>query len=228
MDYVTIKSYQNGLKLHIKDAPFEEIAEEITSKFESSRQFFGKAKLALSLSGKILLPEEEAQIIDIIHLHSDLKIIALIGKEDELDTLFAQAVSDYEYRNPASDTALPKGSIYTGTLRAGQELFLNETVVVLGDVNHGAKIETTGDVIVLGSLLGEVKAGRDDENGHFVAALEMSPERLKIGTVKYKRKPEKRFWPDSNKNSPKIASLQNNEIVIRPITKETLGEIVLH
>ena len=226
MDYVTIKSYQNGLALHIKDAPFDEILAEIEAKFKNSRQFFGKAKLALSLTGMALSSDEEIQIIDCIHLHSDLRIIALIGKGDKFDDLFTQTIKEYEYRNPANHTTLPKGSIYSGTLRTGQELILNESIIVLGDVNHGAKIETTGDIIVLGAIYGDVKAGRDDESGHFIAALEMAPERLRIGTVKYKKRTEKRFWPDSNKNSPKIAALQEHEIVVKPITKETLGEII--
>jgi len=226
MEFVTIKSYQNGLALHIKEGAFQDILDEIITKFQSSRQFFGNTKLALSLSGMQLTPLEEAQIVDAIHLNSDLKIISLIGRDDDLDVLFNQTMDEYLYRNPVQEAVLPRASIYHGTLRTGQELMVNETLLVLGDINHGAKVDAGGDVIVLGSLLGIVHAGKNSDEAHFVAALEMAPDKLRIGDVKYKKKPEKRFWPDSNKNAPKIAALQDQEIVMQPITKETLGEIL--
>ena len=103
------------------------------------------------------------------------------------------------------------------------------SVIILGDVNQGARIFSRKDVIVLGALLGEVHAGvgAEDKSHHFVCALEFSPEKLKIGSYKYKKKPEKRLWPDSYKKSPKIAALQGEEIIVKPVTKELLGQIIV-
>ena len=50
---------------------------------------------------------------------------------------------------------------------------------------------------------------------------------LKIGSYKYRKKPSKHFWPDSYKKLPKIATLQGGEIIVKPVTKELLGQIIV-
>ena len=65
--FVTIKSYQHGFALYIKEnASFEKVLEEIKQKFSGSRQFFGSAKVSFSLEGMELTPEQEFEIVDAI------------------------------------------------------------------------------------------------------------------------------------------------------------------
>ena len=64
-------------------------------------------------------------------------------------------------------------------------LEIESSVVIIGDVNPGAVIAAKKDIVIIGGLYGEAYAGADGEEGHFVVALEMSPEKLKIGDVKY-------------------------------------------
>lgn len=221
-----LKSYRKGLALHIEpEAEFETLLTELKEKFRSSRAFFGNMQVGLALSGKELTTEEEDAILDVIEENSDLQIVCLIGEDDKiqylLDDAFAENVS------PAQNESETDGHFYRGTLKKGQSLETEHSVIILGDVSQGAKIFSRKDVIVLGSLLGEVHAGvgAEDEDNHFVCALEFSPEKLKIGSHKYKKKPEKRFWPDSYKKTPKIATLQGDEIIVKPVTKELLGLI---
>ena len=66
--YVTIKSYQHGFALYLKeDAEFDQILNEIETKFSGSRQFFGSAKVSISLEGMELTEEQEMDIITLIH-----------------------------------------------------------------------------------------------------------------------------------------------------------------
>ncbi|MGQ0600150.1 MAG: septum site-determining protein MinC, partial [Anaerolineales bacterium] len=53
-------------------------------------------------------------------------------------------------------------------------------VVVLGDVNPGAEIVASGDVIVWGRLRGVVHAGAEGDAGAVVCALDLAPTQLRI------------------------------------------------
>lgn len=223
----TLKSYPKGLALRIRpDAEMETLLSELREKFENSRQFFGNMQVGLALSGKELTEEEEDQILDAIEGSSDLQIVCLIGEDERIEYLLEEA---FEEGIPTEKDPGPEGQFYRGTLKKGQSLETEHSVIILGDVNPGAKVFSQKDVIVLGALLGEVHAGigAEDADAHFVCALEFSPEKLKIGSYKYKKKPEKHFWPDSYKKSPKIAALQEGEITVKPVTKELLGQLAV-
>ena len=56
-----------------------------------------------------------------------------------------------------------------------------------------------------------------------IVALEMEPERLKIGDFKYKTNAKQSKWGIHPKVQPKIAHLKNGKIVFDPLTKELLG-----
>lgn len=223
----TLKSYRNGLALHIRpEAEMDTLLSEIKEKFESSRQFFGSTQVGLALSGKELTQDEEDAILDVIEENSDLQIVCLIGEDEKIQYLLDEA---FEESRPTEEGRGEDGQFYRGTLKKGQSLETEHSVIILGDVNPGARVFSSKDVIVLGTLFGEVHAGigSEEEEGHFVCALEFSPEKLKIGSHKYRKKPEKRLWPDSYKKLPKMATLQGGEIIVKPVTKELLGQITI-
>ena len=66
-------------------------------------------------------------------------------------------------------------------------------------------------------------AGGNGRDGHYVVALEMEPEKLKIGDFKYKNSGRQIKWGLRPKVQPKIAYVKNNRIVFEPLTKELLG-----
>jgi len=72
-----------------------------------------------------------------------------------------------------------------GTLRSGQKVETEHSVLVFGDVNSGAEIVAGGDVIVLGNLRGVAHAGAYDEKGggRVIFALHLEPTQLRIGAV---------------------------------------------
>lgn len=76
-----------------------------------------------------------------------------------------------------------------GPLRSGQVIRYRGNVVILGDVNPGAQVVATGDVIVLGALRGVAHAGADGHRGAVVAALRLCPTQLRIADL-VRRAPE--------------------------------------
>lgn len=219
---VVIKSFQNGISVYLKeDLPFEELLSEIAFKFRESSNFFKDAKMAISLEGRKLSEEEERVILDTICENSNLHIVCLVGKDDESNQKYLRAIQQLEYRKEEEGNA---GQFYRGTLKNGQVLETESSIVILGDVYPGSTIVSTKDIVILGGLFGKAYAGGNGSDGHFVVALEMSPEKLQIGDFKYK--PTKQMkWSIKPKVQPKIAYVKDNKVVMEPITKELLSDL---
>ena len=217
---VIIKSFQNGISVYLnEEIPFPELLEEVIFKFRESRNFFKNAKMAISLEGRSLSDEEERIILNAICDNSDLHIVCLVGKDEEKNQNYLKAIQQLEYRNSEEDN---EGHFYRGTLKNGQILETESSIVVLGDVYPGSTIVSTKDIVILGGLFGKAYAGGNGSGGHFIAALEMEPERLKIGDFKYKNNNRQTKWGIRSKVQPKIAHVKNDKIVMEPLTKEIL------
>ncbi|GAC1411534.1 MAG: hypothetical protein NVSMB64_21410 [Candidatus Velthaea sp.] len=87
---------------------------------------------------------------------------------------------------PQTPAAAPSGvsTLYhRGTLRGGQALHNLGNIVVIGDVNPGAELIASGDIVVFGALRGVAHAGAQGDAGARVIALEFAPTQLRIATM---------------------------------------------
>ncbi|WP_337405441.1 septum site-determining protein MinC [Suilimivivens sp.] len=222
---VIIKSFPNGIVLHLSEADtFEEILQETAIRFRESRDFFKDAKMALSIKGRKLTEEEENTLLNIISENSDIHILCLVSDDEDTDRMFIKAISETDFSEDGNGNSA--GQFYKGTLKNGEVLETEYSIVILGDVYPGSAIISARDIIVLGGLYGEAYAGGNGSDGHYVAALEMSPEKLKIGDFKYHAK-EKSKWGIKPKVQPKIAYVKNKKIVMDSLTKELLSDMPL-
>ena len=222
---VIIKSFPNGIVLHLSEADtFEEILQETAIRFRESRDFFKDAKMVLSIKGRKLTEEEENTLLNIISENSDIHILCLVSDDEDTDRMFIKAISETDFSEDGNGNSA--GQFYKGTLKNGEVLETEYSIVILGDVYPGSAIISARDIIVLGGLYGEAYAGGNGSDGHYVAALEMSPEKLKIGDFKYHAK-EKSKWGIKPKVQPKIAYVKNKKIVMDSLTKELLSDMPL-
>lgn len=222
---VIIKSFPNGIVLHLSEADtFEEILQETAIRFRESRDFFKDARMALSIKGRKLTEEEENTLLNIISENSDIHILCLVSDDEDTDRMFIKAISETDFSEDGNGNSA--GQFYKGTLKNGEVLETEYSIVILGDVYPGSAIISARDIIVLGGLYGEAYAGGNGSDGHYVAALEMSPEKLKIGDFKYHAK-EKSKWGIKPKVQPKIAYVKNKKIVMDSLTKELLSDMPL-
>lgn len=220
---VIIKSFPNGLSIFLdSELPFSQLLEEIAVKFSESANFFKDASMVLSFEGRVLSDQEERQIVDIISANSRLKIVCIMGKDEETERNFVKALQQLSFHQEVMENA---GQFYKGTLKDGQILETENSIIVLGDVYPGACIISSKDIVVLGGLYGQAYAGGNGEEGHFVVALEMSPEKLEIGDFKYKTSEKQSKWSIKPKIQPKIAFVNDARVKIEPITKELLNDL---
>jgi septum site-determining protein MinC len=95
----------------------------------------------------------------------------------------------------------PATLYHRGTLRGGQALQQVGNIVVVGDVNPGAELIASGDIVVFGSLRGTAHAGAQGDPKARVIALELTPTQLRIATyiaaggdpARREREPEEAF-----------------------------------
>ena len=83
-------------------------------------------------------------------------------------------------------------------------------VTVIGDVNPGAEIVASGDIVVWGRLRGVAHAGADGNDEAIVCALDLEPMQLRINdkiAITPKRK---------GKAQPEVARVIDNQVIAEP------------
>ena len=219
-DCVLIKSFPNGISLHLdEEASFDEILKEIAYKFSEARNFFGNATMALSIDGRKVTGAEEIRILDTIKKNSNLNIACIVGKDEATNKSFIKALAHMEKRLSGGED----GQFFKGSLKNKEVLETENSIIVLGDVYPGSAVISAKNIIILGGLYGEAYAGGNGGQDSFVAALEMEPERLKIGDFKYKPNTKQSKWGIRPKVQPKIAYVKNGKIIFEMLTKDLLS-----
>lgn len=74
-------------------------------------------------------------------------------------------------------------TIHRGTLRSGDHLEVNGSLLVLGDVNPGARVSAAGDVRIWGRLRGVAHAGSGGNQQARIVALQLRPLQLRIASA---------------------------------------------
>ena len=244
---VIIKGNKYGFQIVLNPTlPFEELLHEVAEKFKESTGFFDfNRPIAVSFEGRDLTQGEQNLLVDTIVDNSGLNIHYIIDGAKAVETQFEQLLSEAEEEKAQEEAAeeisdiidFPEnrigknGQFYRGTLRSGQKIEVDGSIVILGDINPGAQIIAGGNVVVLGCLKGTVYAGYPDDKGAFVASLMMEPMQIQIGSCiarspDQKGKSKKTLKKKNQKQlEAKLAFVENDNIFIETITRSLISEI---
>ncbi len=217
---VVIKGFKAGIILVLNpDASYETLKKDIADKFKASAAFFGEAAKAVSFKGRDLTDEQKMEIVDIIQANCSLSILCIMEDDPETEAAFQKTIErklEQDYSNT--------GQFYKGNLRSGQVLDVETSIIIIGDIKPGAKVISKGNVIILGSLKGNVYAGAAGNTNAFVVALDMRPVQIRIADTIARA-------PDNPEKTPgnqtKIAFLDNGNIYIEPLDKDVMSDIRL-
>ncbi len=114
--------------------------------------------------------------------------------------------------------APPSMLYHTGTLRGGQALHHGGNIVIVGDVNPGAELVATGDVIVFGRLAGIAHAGAQGDAAARIYAIDLAATQLRIATFIAADDATPRRVP-----KPEAAIVRDGRIVI--LSLDQLGDV---
>lgn len=236
---VMIKGNKSGIVLVLdKEAAFSDLKKDIADKFQESAKFLGKTTMAIRFDGRVLTTVEQKAVIQIIEENSDLRIACVVDQNKEEEEIFQKSLEE-----SLANLNTNSGQFYKGNLRSGQVLEMETSVVVIGDVNVGARVVSKGNIIIIGNLKGNAFAGAGGNNNAFVLALGMEPIQIRIADFIarapdkidkslfhkksgfFGRKKENKMIETPQQQEIKIAFVEEDKIIFKSLTKDVLNEI---
>lgn len=134
-----------------------------------------------------LLPLPLLRNLERMLAEADLRLEKVQGRNGS--TLVAAAALGLDVERisepnaPDKPLAEPSLTIHRGTLRSGDHLQVKGSVLLLGDVNPGARISAGGSVMVWGRLRGVAHAGCHGDRAATITALQLRPLQLRIASA---------------------------------------------
>ena len=212
-NHVIIKGKNDRLVIALNpDIDFLDICDILKTKILEAKGFIGNSRMAIEFSGRALTNEEENKLIGIITENSNIVISYIFSKRAD-----SEEEIDLESINPLIKEG--KTHFFRGTLRSGSKIESDGNVVVLGDVNPSSIIRARGNVIVLGHLNGTVYAGLGGDDRAFIGAIYFNPIQITIG-MKTITDIQDEILDSSRVNKKsrfKVARIRNQEIVVEEL-----------
>lgn len=222
---VTIKGIENGLLIELDESEvWLTVTEALAQEIDAKESFFKNSPVTVNLGSRPVGKGDMKGLVALLERRS-LTLWAVVSSSNtsinaahELDvkTNESNQLPFANLLNPShkADTkpnplnALSKGLIIRRTLRSGQRVDIKGHVVIIGDVNPGAEVIATGDVVIWGKLRGTVHAGTDGDTNVIICALEMSPIQLRIADY-IVTSPK-----GIHQTEPEVALIRDNQIIV--------------
>lgn len=206
-NYVIFKGTKDGITILLHpDAEYEEIKAHLEKKVEDASKFFDGVKTSLTFKGRELTEEQETELLNIISTKTNMNITFLKTSNPEVAQLTALLSQEIKQENITK--------FHRGSIRSGQCLEFEGSIVLIGDVNPGGEIKAEGNIIILGQLKGMAHAGCKGSENAFVTALYMIPVQLRIADIITR-------FPEENKKGPKppeYAYIEDGQIYVMPLS----------
>ena len=224
---IGIKGIREGLLITVPDrGSFADLLALLRAELSQKRAFLQGSQVALQV-GYRKLNKTDLQSLQSLFEQNQLELWAVLAEEpavreaarelvlatrlsgsqtDLNGNFLSQSVEQETAVSP--DNPSQGGLILKETLRSGRSIYHEGHVVIIGDVNPGAEIVASGDVIVWGRLRGLVHAGALGDETAIICALELTPTQLRIADQIAISPDEKR-----GKAIPEQAAIRNGQIV---------------
>lgn len=169
-NYVTIKGTRDGLTLFIDDrCSFEDACRELEEKLSVNRPQKDEqvVNVTVNLGNRYLYEDQEESLKQII---TEDKRFTVQSFESNV-ILRSEAIAMLE------DTDI---KVVNRIVRSGQVLEIKGDLLLIGDVNPGGKVVSTGNIYIMGSLHGIAHAGVNGDRNAIITASYMNPSQLRI------------------------------------------------
>jgi len=152
--------------------------------------------------------DEDGIVIDGLTLPTDLEPADLEEAEPVLNPEDLVDLASEAPRRSAPEQGRRTLTVHK-TLRSGAVVRFDGDVIVFGDVNPGANVIATGNVVVLGGLKGMAHAGALGDESFTILAFDFRPTQVRIGR-------KIAMPPSGRKSVPELVVVRGDEIVIEP------------
>ena len=173
--YITINLKKDVIVMKLSEkATQADTIISLKKKLLELKKLCQQEKTPIFVTGRILKNKELKEIQDLIKKS--------INVEVEFDTPKALGLNEIR-RTYNRDVEISESKIHRGSLRSGQRLEYEGTLIVLGDVNDGAEVIAGDNVVVVGNLRGLAHAGAKGNKQAIVAAHRIDTHQLRIANI---------------------------------------------
>jgi len=152
----------------------KEIMAALKKKVVELKKLYQDDKTPIYVIGKILKNTEMEDIQNLIQTMIDVKV----DFESPKTLGLAGIKKSFNKEIKTSETKFHKGS-----LRSGNKIEFEGSVVVLGDVNSGAEVVAGENIVVVGTLRGLAHAGAKGNKDAIIAAASIESPQVRISNI---------------------------------------------
>ena len=173
--YITINLKKDVIVMKISEkATQTDTIKSLKKKLPELKKLYQQEKTPIFVTGRILKNKELNEIQELIKKS--------INVEVEFDTPKALGLNEIR-RAYSRDVEISEAKIHRGSLRSGQRIEYEGTLVILGDVNDGAEVIAGDNVVVVGNLRGLAHAGAKGNRQAIIAAHKINTHQLRISNI---------------------------------------------
>lgn len=175
MNNISINLKKDVVLIKIDDnAPQRKIISELSKKLKDLKKMYQEEKTPIRVTGKVLTNKELEEIKKLIKKEIDVDIAF-----DTPTTLGLHSIT----RSYKRDVGKSETTFHRGSLRSGQKLEVEGSIVVIGDVNSGAEVIAADNIAVIGNLRGLAHAGAKGNKDAIIAASTLDAVQLRISNI---------------------------------------------
>lgn len=170
---INLRKNENVIKLE-ENSQINEILKELEPKLIELKKLYKDEKTPIKIIGKTLKKNEKEEIQQFVKRYIDVEVTFGASKELGLSSItkpFSQ------------ETAISETRYYKGSLRSGQKIEVEGSIVIFGDVNSGAEVMATENIVVLGTLRGLAHAGARGNMQAIIVATTLDAVQLRIANI---------------------------------------------
>jgi septum site-determining protein MinC len=172
---ISVNLKKNEVVIKIDDnAEYSKVIESMKKKMVALKKLYKDEKTPIRVTGRILKNKEMDEIREIIKASIDVDV--------DFDSPKALGLHNIK-RAFNQDISTSVTKYHRGSLRSGQKIETEGSIVILGDVNSGAEVMASENIVVIGNLRGLAHAGANGNKGAIIAAGLLDAVQLRIANV---------------------------------------------
>ena len=175
MNNISINLKKDEVLIKIDDNALQKkILSELSKKLKELKKMYQEEQTPIRVTGKVLTNKELEEVRKVIKKEIDVEI-----KFDTPTTLGLHSIT----RSYKRDVGKSETTFHRGSLRSGQKLEVEGSIVVIGDVNSGAEVIAADNIAVIGNLRGLAHAGAKGNKDAVIAASSLDVVQIRISNI---------------------------------------------
>ena len=175
MSSISINLKKDEVLIKIDDnAIHRKILSELSKKLKELKKMYQEEQTPIRVTGKVLTNKELEEVRKVIKREIDVEI-----RFDTPTTLGLHSIT----RSYKRDVGKSETTFHRGSLRSGQKLEVEGSIVVIGDVNSGAEVIAADNIAVIGNLRGLAHAGAKGNKDAVIAASTLDVVQIRISNI---------------------------------------------